>query len=60
MKPNTLTGYKGYVLKLLQACSCDIGDIIQIQKDDKVFEGILIPRSESGDNKHVVIKLKNG
>lgn len=60
MKSETIAGYKGHILNLLQACSCDIGDIIQIQKDDKVFEGILIPRSESGDNKHVVIKLKNG
>lgn len=60
MKSNTITGYKGRVLNLLQNCKCDIGDIIQIQKEEKVFEGILIPRSESRDDKHIVIKLKNG
>ena len=60
MKPNIITGYKGHVLNVLQDCGCDIGDIIQIRKDDKVFEGILIPRSESGDDKHIVLKLKNG
>lgn len=60
MKPNTITGYKGQILHLLQNCKCDIGDIIQIQKKEKVFEGILIPRSESRDDKHIVIKLKNG
>ncbi|MCW3998047.1 MAG: Glu-tRNA(Gln) amidotransferase subunit GatD [Candidatus Bathyarchaeota archaeon] len=56
----TKTGYRGYVLKALENSSCEIGDILRVEKEDKVFEGILIPRSESGDDKHVVIKLKNG
>jgi glutamyl-tRNA(Gln) amidotransferase subunit D len=28
--------------------------------EEKVYEGILIPRSETGDDKHVVVKLKSG
>lgn len=56
----TNSGYRGYVLTALKKRSCEIGDIIRIKKDDKTFEGILIPSSESGDDKHVVIKLKNG
>lgn len=54
------SGYWGFILKVLQSGSCEIGDIIRIKKEDKIFEGILIPRSESRDDKHVVIKLKNG
>ena len=54
------SGYWGFVLKVLQSASCEIGDIIRIKKEDKIFEGILIPRSESRDDKHIVIKLKNG
>ena len=60
MVNKTNSGYRGYVLRALMKVSCEIGDIIQIEKDDKVFKGILIPRSESGDDKHVIIKLKNG
>jgi glutamyl-tRNA(Gln) amidotransferase subunit D len=56
----TKSGYRGLVLETLQKTSIEVGDIIQIEKDDTIIEGILIPRSESGDDQHVVIKLKNG
>ncbi len=56
----TKSGYRGLVLDTLQKTSVEVGDIIQIEKDDTIIEGILIPRSESGDDQHVVIKLKNG
>lgn len=56
----TKSGYRGLVLDTLQKTSVEVGDIIQIEKDDTILEGILIPRSESGDDQHVVIKLKNG
>jgi glutamyl-tRNA(Gln) amidotransferase subunit D len=57
---NTNSGYRELVLETLQKSSVDIGDIIQIEKNGSIFEGILIPRSEAEDNQHVVIKLKNG
>ncbi|KON31573.1 hypothetical protein AC478_02660 [miscellaneous Crenarchaeota group-1 archaeon SG8-32-3] len=28
--------------------------------EEKAYEGILIPRSETGDDKHIVVKLKSG
>ncbi|TEU05148.1 Glu-tRNA(Gln) amidotransferase subunit GatD [Candidatus Bathyarchaeota archaeon] len=37
-----------------------MGDVIRIKKDKETYEGVLIPRSEYGDDKHVVIKLKSG
>ncbi len=44
-------------LKQIQA---EIGDIIKITKGAETYEGILIPRSECGDDKHIVVKLKTG
>ncbi len=53
-------GYKGEALEALTQAGCEVGDIIRVTGDSKTYEGILIPRSESGDNKHIVVKLKSG
>ncbi|MFP3984702.1 MAG: Glu-tRNA(Gln) amidotransferase subunit GatD [Candidatus Bathyarchaeia archaeon] len=53
-------GYKGKALRVLKEAGAEIGDILRISKETETREGMLIPRSESGDDKHVVIKLKNG
>jgi glutamyl-tRNA(Gln) amidotransferase subunit D len=53
-------GYKGRALQALKKAGAEIGDIINIAKGKESYEGILIPRSEYGDDKHVTIKLKNG
>lgn len=53
-------GYKGEALEALTNAGCEVGDIVRVTGDGKTYEGILIPRSESGDNKHVVVKLKSG
>jgi glutamyl-tRNA(Gln) amidotransferase subunit D len=53
-------GYKGEALQLLKQAKAEIGDIIRVIKNGKTYEGILIPRSEYGDEKHIVIKLKSG
>jgi len=54
------SGYRGKALKVLKSAEAEIGDIIRIKKDKEVYEGVLIPRSEYGDDKHIVIKLKSG
>ena len=53
-------GYKGEALKLLKQAKADIGDIVRVTKNGETYEGILIPRAEYGDEKHVVVKLKSG
>jgi len=53
-------GYKGEALQVLKKVKAEIGDIIRITKDGETYEGILIPRSEYGDEKHIIIKLKSG
>jgi glutamyl-tRNA(Gln) amidotransferase subunit D len=53
-------GYKGEALAAIRKAEAEIGDLIRITKNSQIYEGILIPRSEYGDEKHVVIKLKSG
>jgi glutamyl-tRNA(Gln) amidotransferase subunit D len=53
-------GYKGKALEMLKEAKAEIGDIIRVLKDEETYEGVLIPRSEFGDDKHIVIKLRNG
>jgi len=55
-----LPGYRGEALHVLLEAGVKVGDLIRIVKDDISYEGILIPRSELGDDKHIVIKLQNG
>jgi len=55
-----LLGYKGQVLKALTKAEAEIGDLIRVTKDGETYEGVLIPRSEYGDEKHIVIKIKSG
>ena len=53
-------GYRGHALKLLKSVGAEIGDVIRVTKDGESWEGILIPRSEIGDDQHVVVKMKSG
>lgn len=54
------TGYRGKALEAIKKARANIGDVIRVTRENEVYEGILIPRSEYGDEKHVVVKLKNG
>ncbi len=54
------SGYTGEALNALRQAECQVGDIIRVTSKGKTYEGILIPRSETGDDKHVVVKLKSG
>lgn len=53
-------GYRGEALQVLRKAGAEIGDMIRIIKGAETYEGILIPRSGYGDEKHVVIKMKSG
>ena len=53
-------GYRGQALKFLKKAGAEIGDVIRVTKDGEDWEGILIPRSEIGDERHIIIKLKSG
>jgi glutamyl-tRNA(Gln) amidotransferase subunit D len=53
-------GYKGEALAALKKSGCEVGDIVRVSCENRSYEGILIPRSESTENTHVVIKMKSG
>lgn len=60
LQSSELKGYRGRVLKILSEANAAIGDMIKIVRDGEVYEGSLMPRSESGDDLHIVIKLGSG
>lgn len=53
-------GYRGEALRLLKQAKAEIGDIVRVIKNGETYEGILIPRSEYGDERHIIIKLRSG
>jgi glutamyl-tRNA(Gln) amidotransferase subunit D len=53
-------GYRGQALKFLKKAEAEIGDVIRVTKNGESWEGILIPRSEFGDEEHIILKLKSG
>jgi len=55
-----LPGYRGKVLEALMKAGVKVEDRIRILENGQIFEGILIPRSEYSDDKHIVIKIKSG
>jgi len=55
-----LPGYKGKALEALLKIKAEVGDLIRVKKEGVTYEGVLIPRSELGDDRHIVIKIKSG
>ena len=52
-------GYEGNSLKFLKANRIAVGDYVKIVADI-TYSGIIMPRYEHSDDKHIVLKLKNG
>jgi glutamyl-tRNA(Gln) amidotransferase subunit D len=50
--------YRGKARETLKGI--EVGDRIKVKKGERTFEGILMPRSELGDESHIVIKLDTG
>jgi len=55
-----MQGYRGGVLRLLRSRSIKVGDRIRVERAGRVYEGVLMPRTELGDPNHLVIKLDSG
>ncbi|MDH3833392.1 MAG: asparaginase domain-containing protein, partial [Nitrosopumilus sp.] len=52
-------GYSGNSLEFLKANQILVGDSVNILADI-TYSGIIMPRYEHSDDKHIVLKLKNG
>ncbi|HZA06949.1 MAG TPA: Glu-tRNA(Gln) amidotransferase subunit GatD, partial [Nitrososphaeraceae archaeon] len=59
-KKVTVSEYKGKSLTLLTDKGISVGDTIKISTSDNEFIAILMPRYESADENHIVVKLKSG
>ena len=55
------SGYNGLVLEKLSKVKAHVGDTISITHEGTEYKGILMPRSQVGnDSLHIAIKLKSG
>jgi glutamyl-tRNA(Gln) amidotransferase subunit D len=56
-----LKGYKGRARARLEALGVRVwSDVVAVNDAGSTFEGVILPRSETLDDEHVVVKLKNG
>jgi len=54
-----LKGYKGKIRDFLTQNNVQVGDLVNVVSE-LTYSGILMPRYESGDESHIVVKLKSG
>ena len=55
--------YKGYrdpALAVLKEHQVQVWSDVEMQTTRGVFKGIILPRSETSDARHIVLKLRNG
>jgi glutamyl-tRNA(Gln) amidotransferase subunit D len=57
---NNYKGYRGKGLELLQKFETPIWTEVEIATADGMWRGLILPRSETEDAQHIVIKMKNG
>ncbi len=57
---DTLQGYKGEALAALNKFKARVWSEAQVKTTRGIFNGILLPRSENDDDKHIVLKLATG
>jgi glutamyl-tRNA(Gln) amidotransferase subunit D len=53
-------GYRNPALKTLKKHNVRVWSDVELETERGVFKGIILPRSETSDAKHVVLKLANG
>ncbi len=53
-------GYKGTALAKLKELGIKVWSDVEITTDKGIFTGVILPRSETADDKHIVLKMHNG
>ena len=56
----TANGYKGETLARLQELGIRVWSDVQIKTTKGTFTGVILPRSETADTRHIVMKMRNG
>lgn len=57
---NLFQGYKGQALELLKRFNIRVWSTAQVDTTRGVFNGLILPRSENDDDKHIVMKIVTG
>lgn len=60
MADNDYKGYRGEALGVLKNYSAMIWSDVEVETEAGTYKGIVLPRSETADDKHIVIKLRSG
>lgn len=55
-----LYGYRGKAREMLEKAGARVGDIVEVISGNRRYTGILMPRYEMADDKHITIKLQSG
>ncbi len=53
-------GYRGEALETLKAFNAEVWCDVEVITDNGNFTGIVLPRSETADPQHIVLKLRSG
>lgn len=57
---DTYKGYRGAALSTLKKSSVRVWSDVEVRTTRGDFSGIILPRSETADDHHIVLKLRNG
>jgi glutamyl-tRNA(Gln) amidotransferase subunit D len=60
MAEDKLKGYRGEARAVLERLGVNVWDDVELTAAGNSFKGVILPRSETADDAHVVLKLYNG
>jgi len=60
MDGEAFRGYRGRLKEALEAAGAEVGDLLRAEAGGRTYEGILMPRLETADDWHLVLKLRSG
>ncbi|MBI3126887.1 MAG: Glu-tRNA(Gln) amidotransferase subunit GatD [Candidatus Tectomicrobia bacterium] len=58
--PDSLKGYRGRAREVLKSFQASVWSEVEAETTRGKFRGIVLPRSETADDKHIVLKLVTG
>jgi glutamyl-tRNA(Gln) amidotransferase subunit D len=60
MSDDRYKGYRDEALALLKNFQVGVWSDVEVKASQGIFKGIILPRTESADPRHLVLKLRNG
>jgi glutamyl-tRNA(Gln) amidotransferase subunit D len=60
MESDQFKGYRGEALQVLKKFNVCVWSDVELTSSKGIFTGVILPRSEIADNRHIVLKMHNG